>query len=154
MMLVMSACGEMHGFHMARVFSKHFTHGAMEVAPFAPCNRDIRRQSSTRSFSQTNNFSASEVRSTGSYFPMLQNCLETKNEICKLVFILISGDFTAACCFASLFHFPSTAPKQTTFLVDFGSFKIQNCHTCSEQPSDCRVATCYAHSDFTWFSAI
>lgn len=90
-----------------------------EVAPLRSTTGTSVRQSSTRSFSQTNNFSASEVRSTSSYFPMLQNCLETKNEICKLIFILISGDFTAACCFASLFHFPSTAQKPNHFVGGF-----------------------------------
>lgn len=134
----------MHGFHVARVVSKHFT----------LYNRDIRRQSSTRSFAQTNDFSASEVRSTSSYFPMLQNCLETKNEICKLIFILISRDFTAACCFAS----PSITMHRTKtnqfFWWILGTLKIQNCHTSSKPPSDCRVATCYAHSVFTWFSVI
>lgn len=62
-------------------------------------------------------------------------------------FIKFSGYVTAAC-FASL-----SITKQRTkitktnhFLVDFSNFKIKNCHTCSKPPSDCRVATYYAHS--------
>ena len=106
-----SACGEMHGFHMARVFSKHFTHGAMGSRSLALYNRDIDIQSSTRSFSQTNNFSASEVRSTSSYFPMLQNCLEKQNT--KFANYIISSYFKRFHC-CMLFCKPLPFPKHRT----------------------------------------
>ena len=46
------------------------------------------------------------------------------------------------CC--TPFHYKAPHKNQTIFLVDFGS----------KPPSDCRVATCYAHCVLTWFSAL
>lgn len=160
-----SICGEMHGFHMARVYRNTLRTGPWEG------DEGWRSYNGTRSFAPRT-LAGSETRSPAFYIQSLPQevftskwfsaskapvlfqcayCLGKQNTNLQTNFHLISGDFIAAC-FASLFHFPSTAQKPNHFCwVDFSNFKIQNCHTCSKPPSDCRVATCYAHSVFTWF---
>lgn len=81
-----------------------------EVAPLRSTTGTSVRQSSTRSFSQTNDFSASEVRST-SRFPMLQNCLEKQNT--KFANYIISSYFKRFHC-CMLFCKPLPFPKHRT----------------------------------------